>query len=40
MAILGDVATPFGGFITRVWLVANMALCLWIARFGLDRKKT
>jgi serine protease len=39
MAILGDVATPFGGLLTRVWLVANMALCLWIARFGLDRKK-
>jgi serine protease len=39
MAILGDVATPFGGLVTRIWLVANMMLCLWIARFGIDRDK-
>jgi serine protease len=39
MAILGDVATPFGSVMTRIWLVANIALCLWIARFGLDKKR-
>jgi len=26
-ALLGDVATPFGSFLTRLWLVANVALC-------------
>jgi serine protease len=40
MALLADVATPFGSFLTRLWLAANVALCLWIARVALDRKRT
>jgi serine protease len=39
MALLGDVATPFGSLLTKLWLIANVAVCLWIARVGLDRKK-
>jgi serine protease len=40
MALLGDVATPFGSLLTKLWLIANVALCLWIARVALDRKET
>jgi serine protease len=36
----GDVATPFGSVLTWVWLVVNVSICLWIARLGLDAKKT
>ena len=32
-----DTATAFGGLATRVWLVANAALCLWLARISLER---
>jgi serine protease len=39
LALLGDVATPFGMFATRIWLAVNTALCLWLARIGLDEKK-
>jgi serine protease len=39
LAVQGDVATPFGSLLTRLWLVANVALCLWIARFALDGKR-
>jgi serine protease len=35
----GDVATPFGHVATILWLVFNTALCLWIARIALDKKK-
>jgi serine protease len=39
LALQGDVATPFGSLATRLWLVANIALCLWIARLALDGKR-
>ncbi len=39
IAVLGDVATPFGSFATKLWLGANVMVCLWIARLVLDRKK-
>jgi serine protease len=39
IAIAGDVATPFGSLMTRLWLGANVVLCLWLARFVLDQKK-
>jgi serine protease len=39
LAVQGDVATPFGSFATRLWLVANVLLCLWIARLALDGKR-
>jgi serine protease len=39
LAVQGDVATPFGSLATRLWLVANVALCLWIARLALDGKR-
>jgi serine protease len=39
IAVLGDVATPFGWFLTKVWLAANVMVCLWIARLVLDQKK-
>jgi serine protease len=39
IAVSGDVASPFGLFATRLWLFANVGLCLWIARFGLDGKR-
>jgi serine protease len=40
MALLGDVATPFGAVATKLWLIVNVAVCLWVARVGLDRKRT
>jgi serine protease len=39
LAVQGDVATPFGSLATRLWLVANVLLCLWIARLALDGKR-
>ena len=39
IAILGDVATPFGSFATKLWLAANVVVCLWIARLVLDKKQ-
>ncbi len=39
LALQGDVATPFGSVATRLWLAANVALCLWIARLALDGKR-
>jgi serine protease len=39
LAVQGDVATPFGSFATRLWLFANLVLCLWIARLALDGKR-
>jgi serine protease len=38
IAILGDVATPFGFVATKLWLAANVMVCLWIARLVLDKK--
>ncbi len=34
-----DVVSPFGALATRVWLVANAALCLWLARVALERDR-
>jgi serine protease len=39
LAVQGDVATPFGPLATRLWLVANVILCLWIGRLALDGKR-
>jgi serine protease len=39
IAVLGDVTTPFGWLATRLWLVANALVCIWIARVVLDQKK-
>jgi hypothetical protein len=39
MAVQGDVATPFGWLLTKLWLAANVMACMWIARLTLDRKK-
>jgi len=39
LALTLDVASPFGGFVTRAWLVANAALCLWLARTALERDR-
>lgn len=35
-----DVATPIGSFGTRLWVLANAALCLWLARMALDEART
>lgn len=40
LILQGDVATPFGPLATRLWLLANLALCFWIARLALDGKRT
>ena len=39
IAWAGDVGTPFGTTITRLWLAGNVMLCVWLARVVLDRKK-
>jgi len=39
IAVLGDVTTPFGWVATKLWLAANVMVCLWIARIVLDKKK-
>jgi hypothetical protein len=39
IAVLGDVTTPFGWVLTKLWLAANVMVCLWIARLVLDQKK-
>ncbi len=31
-----DVVAPLGALPTRLWLVANAALCLWLARVALE----
>lgn len=35
---LGVVTAPLGGVLRFVWLVANAAVCFWIARIALDEK--
>ncbi len=37
-AYLGDAYAPFGGLLFKVWTLANAAVCLWVARIGIDRK--
>ena len=39
-ALMADVAFPMGTFLLRVFAVANIAVLLWLARLGLDRKPT
>jgi hypothetical protein len=39
LAWAGDVGTPFGATLTRIWLAGNVALCLWLARVVLDHKR-
>jgi serine protease len=39
LAVSLDVVGPFGAVATRVWLVANTALCLWLARTALQADK-
>ncbi len=39
LALQLDVVTPAGSLATRGWLVANAALCLWLARSSLDAGK-
>jgi serine protease len=39
MAFSADVAFVGGSFLLRVYAVASAAVCLWIARIGLDAKK-
>ncbi|MBI2393607.1 MAG: peptidase S8 [Deltaproteobacteria bacterium] len=38
LAWAGEVATPFGGLATRLWVVLNAAVCLFVARLALDRR--
>jgi serine protease len=37
LAVSLDVTMPIGGLATRLWLVANAALCLWLARISLEK---
>jgi serine protease len=39
MAWSGDAAFVAGAMLARVWAVANVAVCLWLARISLDSKK-
>jgi serine protease len=39
MAVVADVATPFGASLLRVWAVVNALVCLWIARIAADAAK-
>jgi hypothetical protein len=34
----GDVAFALGGFLGRSWAVANVLVCLWLARTALDAR--
>jgi serine protease len=34
-----DVTMPFGALATRLWLVANAAICLWLARTALEAER-
>ncbi len=36
LAWSAEVATPFGGLLTRLWLVANGLVCVALARLALD----
>ena len=38
LAISADVAFGLGSFALRLWMVANLAACLWMARMCLDKK--
>ncbi len=40
MGISGEVWYAMGGFMMRLWAVANVLLCLWVARLTLDTKST
>ena len=35
---LGQAHGPFGSLLLSAWALANAAVCLWIARIGVDRK--
>jgi len=37
LALLGEVATPFPMLVTRVWLVCNAMVCVWLARISLEK---
>jgi hypothetical protein len=39
MAISGDVAFAFGTWGMRLYALASVAVCLWIARIALDAKR-
>ncbi len=38
LAWSADVATPFGGLGLRLWTIANMMVCLFVARLALDKR--
>jgi hypothetical protein len=38
MGLSGEVWFAMGSFMMRLWAVANIAVCLWIARMTLDKK--
>jgi serine protease len=40
MAVMADVAAPFGVLAMRGWVVANAMVCLWLARLSLDAKRS
>jgi serine protease len=40
LAWSADVATPFGSLGLRLWTIANMMVCLFLARLALDKRTT
>jgi len=38
LALSLDVASPFGSLTTRVWLLGNAVVCVWLARVALERE--
>jgi serine protease len=39
MAVASEIAFPLGTLALRVWMAANVVVCLWLARVSLDGKK-
>jgi serine protease len=39
MALSGETLYAFGALGAKVWMLGNAALCLWVARIGLDERK-
>ena len=40
LAVSLDVTMPVGALPTRLWLIANTLVCLWLARIALEAEKS
>jgi serine protease len=37
--VMGTAYAPLGGILYAGWVLANVTVCLWVARIGVDRSR-